>query len=229
MQFLVIGMGRFGRALAEALARAGHTVVVVDRSEEAMEGLEDLVTQALIMDATNERALSSLDLPGFDAVVVATSGNIEDSVLITMLAKGLGAKRLIAKASSELQARILLKLGVDEVVFPEREIGKKLAQRLVSPGLNELLELSEEHSLVEIRAPKAFAGKSIRETEARRKYGVHILAIKRRLPTPNPDGKMGYVEKTIVAPGPDEEIMEGDTLVILGRDEDINRVRALSK
>ncbi|MEO0141522.1 MAG: TrkA family potassium uptake protein [candidate division WOR-3 bacterium] len=227
MQFLVIGIGRFGKAVAEALADAGHEVVAVDEKEEAVLEVETKVSQALVMDATNERALRTLGIGDFDAVIVATSQNIESSLLITMLAKELGAKKIVAKTATPLQAKVLKRLGADLVVYPERDMGQRVAQLLTSPMIFEFIELSPTHSLVEIVAPEAFAGKTIGETKARTRYGVNIIGIKRRVPEMDEDGKVTYKEETIIIPSAEEEIARGDLLIVIGRDEDIDALKRL--
>jgi len=227
MQFLVIGIGRFGKAVAEALADAGHDVVAVDENEEAVLEVEVMVSQALVMDATNERALRTLGVGDFDAVIVATSQNIESSLLITMLAKELGAKKIVAKTSTLLQAKVLKRLGVDLVVYPEKEMGQRVAQILTSPRIFEFIELSPTHSLVEIVAPEIFAGKTIKQTNARADYGVNIIGIKRRVPEMDENGQVTYREETIIAPSPDEGIGSGDLLIVIAKDENIEALKKL--
>jgi len=227
MQFLVIGLGRFGKAVAEALADAGHDVVAVDENEEAVMEVEVMVSQALVMDATNERALRTLGVKDFDAVIVATSQNIVSSLLITMLVKELGAKKIVAKTSTSLQAKVLKRLGVDLVVYPEREMGQRVAQILTSPRIFEFIELSPDYSLVEIVAPEAFVGKTIKQTDARAKYGVNIIAIRRKVPEMSEDGKMTYKEEMIITPPAEEEIRAGDLLVVIAKDENIEALKRL--
>jgi trk system potassium uptake protein TrkA len=227
MQFLVIGIGRFGKAVAETLAEAGHDVVAVDENEEAVMEVEAVVSQALVMDATNERALRTLGIKDFDAVIVATSQDIESSLLITMLVKELGAKKIIAKTSAPLQAKVLKRLGADLVIYPERDMGQRVAQILTSPRIFEFIELSPEYSLVEIVAPEAFVGKTIKETDARAKYGVNIIGIRRRVPEMSEEGKVTYREETIITPSAEEEIASGDLLIVIAKDEDIEALKKL--
>ncbi len=227
MQFLVIGLGRFGKAVAEALSESGHEVVAVDENEEAVLEVEVMVSQALVMDATNERALRTLGVKDFDAVIVATSQNIESSLLITMLAKELGAQKIVAKTSTSLQAKVLKRLGVDLVVYPEKEMGQRVAQILTSPRIFEFIELSPDYSLVEIVAPEAFVGKTIKKTDARAAYGVNIIGIRRRIPEMDDEGKITYREETIIAPPAEEEIGPGDLLIVIAKDENIEALKKL--
>jgi len=227
MQFLVIGIGRFGRAVAEALADDGHEVIAIDEHEEMVASVEEKVSQALIMDATNERALRSLGIPDFDAVIVATSQDVESSILISMLAKELGAKKVVSKTATSLQAKILKKLGVDMVIFPEREMGERLAQILTSPKIFDFIELSPEYSMVDIVAPERFVGKTIRDSDARAQHRIHIIGIKRRVPDVSESGGVTYREEALIAPSPDEEIRTGDLLIVIGKNEDIETFKNL--
>lgn len=228
MQFLVVGVGRFGRAVAETLAREGHEVVAVDRDEDRLLAVSDAVADALVMDSTQERSLRTLGVEDFDAVIVAIGEDVEASILTTVLLKELGAKRVVVKASSELHAKILKRVGADLVVFPEREMGERVARTLSSPRIWDYIELSKDYSIVEIVAPRSFERKTIRQTQARSRYGIHIIAIKRRTPKMDERGEItGYDERVIVAPPPDTEIMPGDLLVVMGRVEDVERFRGL--
>ncbi|HDM90062.1 MAG TPA: TrkA family potassium uptake protein [candidate division WOR-3 bacterium] len=227
MEFCVIGLGRFGSAIAQTLARKGHEVLAIDRDEGRVQELEDKVSQALVLDATNEKALKSLGLKDFDWVIIAMSQDIEASILSTMLVKEAGAKKVLAKASSDVHAKILKRIGADRVIFPEREMGQKVAESLSSPRIFDYIELSPEYSIVEIVAPKSFQGKTIKQTEARTKYGIHIIAIKRKKPEMENESKVTARDLILVAPDPNEEILQGDLLVILGKIENIEKVKEL--
>jgi len=227
MEFCVIGLGRFGSAIAQTLARKGHEVLAIDRDEGRVQELEDKVSQALVLDATNEKALNSLGLKDFDWVIIAMSQDIEASILSTMLVKEAGAKKVLAKASSDVHAKILKRIGADRVIFPEREMGQKVAESLSSPRIFDYIELSPEYSIVEIVAPTAFQGKTIKQTEARTKYGIHIIAIKRKKPEMEDEKNVTYRDLILVAPDPNEEILQGDLLVILGKIENIEKVKEL--
>jgi trk system potassium uptake protein TrkA len=227
MQFCVIGLGIFGTSIALTLSQKGHEILVIDKDESKVASIEEQVSQALVMDATNEKALKGLGLKDFDWVIVAITQDIESSILITMLVKEAGAQRVIAKAGSDLHAKILKRVGADKVVFPERETGQKVAESLASPRIFDYIELSPEYSIVELVAPQAFEGKTIKETEARSKYGIYIIALKRKLPEVKEDGVMDIKEEIIIAPNPNEEILKGDLLVLLGKLSDIERVKKL--
>jgi len=227
MQFLVLGLGRFGSSVALALAKKGHEVLAVDKDEDKVAAIEDEVSQALVLDATQEKQLEALGIGHFDWVIVSMSQNIEASILATLLAKELGAKNVLSKASSDIHAKILRKVGADKVIFPEREMGQRVAEYLSSPRIFDYIELSPEYSIIELVAPSVFENKTIRETQARTKYGVHIIAIKRRIARVEKEGELELEEKVLIAPDPDEEILKGDLLILLGKIENLEKVKKL--
>lgn len=213
-QFGVIGLGRFGSAMATTLADLGHDVVGVDGSEERVRHLADTITHAIQLDATDERALRAAGIHDVDVAVVSIGENIESSLLVVMQLKELGIKTIVAKAVTPLHGRILEKLGVSRVIFPEREMAIRVAHSLVMPNVIDYIELSKDFSIVELPAPKAFVGQTLKQLELRPRYGLTLIAIKRR-----PHG--GAAEITNVAPTADERIAEGDTLSLLGSNERI--------
>lgn len=204
-QFLIIGAGRFGAALAETLADLGHEVVVIDRDEDALGDLTDAVTHAAIVDATNESALAKLDIKTFDTVVVAIGQNLEASILATVAAKSAGARHLISKADTALTARVLASVGADEVVRPEHDIGVRLARQLATPTIVHAFELGQDHRVVEIETV-GLRG-TLAELALPRRFGVQVMAVRR-------EGRL------YVSPGADFEIYPGDRMVVLGASDD---------
>lgn len=211
--FLIIGAGRFGSALACELASLGHEVLVIDKSEEKIEAIADYVTHSVIADARDEGVMDSLGVVDFDVAVVANAGSIEDSVLVTIMLKERGVRRVIAKANDMLHMKVLERLGADEIVLPERDMGKRLAQRLSSKNIVDYIELSEEYSIVEIGAPLSWREKTFAELDVRRKYGMNIIAVRN-----DNDG-------ITVSPTANYKIKAEDILVVLGRNEDIKKLR----
>ncbi len=225
MQFCVIGLGRFGTALAVTLTKKGHEVLAIEKDEARAQSLEDKIGQIMIFDSTNEAAMRRVGLSEFDWVVVAMSSDLEASILTTMIVKNAGAKKVCAKAFTDIHANILKKLGVDKVVFPESEMGENLAEILSSTSIFHFIELSEEYSIVEISSPSFFWDKSLQETDARRKYGINIIAVKRKEPfQKDKSGTFDYKENLIISPRFDFMIKEGDILVALGRKDDIAKL-----
>ena len=211
-QFAVIGLGRFGSAMATTLAELGQDVIGVDASSENVSRLADSIAQAVELDATDERALRSVGVQDVDVAVVSIGEDIESSLLVVMQLREIGVKQIIAKAVTPVHGRILEKLGVSRVIFPEREMAERIAHGLVMPNVLDYVELSRDYSIVELPAPASFLGKSLRSLEIRPKFGVTLIAIKRRHPT---TGK----EITNIAPTADEVIREGDVLSLLGSND----------
>jgi trk system potassium uptake protein TrkA len=210
-QFVVLGLGRFGSSLARTLYGLGYDVLAVDEMEEAVQEISESVTHAVQADATDESILRSLGLRNFDVAIVAIGSNIQSSILISMIVKELGVKHVVAKAQSELHAKLLYKIGVDRVVFPERDMGIRLAHNLVSSNVLDFIELSSDYSIVEMAALDEWQGKTLKDLDFRRKYGLNVIAIKR-------NGEMN------VSPRAEEKIEENDVLVVIGDNERITRL-----
>ena len=211
-QYLVFGLGRFGSSLARALCAQGQEVLAVDNDQELVNDIAPYVTQALRLDATDEEALQTLGVQNFDAAVVSIGQNMRDSILISVLLKEMGVPYLIAKANDDLHAKVLKKIGVDRVVFPERDMGARLARSIITPSVLDLMELSGDYQLVETLLPDGWDGGSLRSIDVRRKYGVSIVAVHR-------EGRY------LVAPAPDMPFQAGDTLLVMGRREDVERLK----
>jgi trk system potassium uptake protein len=210
--FLVIGLGRFGTSLAKALVSEGQEVLGVDSDPEVIQRLSGHLTHAVILDATNEESLASLGVGNFEAAIVAIGSNFEASVLITLALKRLSARSVVVKATTEVQADVLERVGADQVVQPERDAGLRLAHRLISPNVLDFLALAPGLSVAEIHAPDFMAGRTLAELDMRRKFKVSVLLIKNG-------------SRFLISPDPDDRIHAGDLLVVVGRDEDIARLR----
>ncbi|MGD9903578.1 MAG: TrkA family potassium uptake protein [Vicinamibacterales bacterium] len=219
--FAVIGLGRFGSAMATTLAQLGHEVIGIDGDEERVTALADQVSHAVRLDATDERALRAAGIQDVDVAVVSIGENIESSLLVVTLLKELGIANLVAKAVTPLHGRILEKLGVTRVVFPEREMAIRLAHSLVIPNVLDYIELSGDFSIVEVPAPAEFFGKSLREIGLRARFGLTTIAIKRAHAAPG--------EVTTVSPGPDDIVREGDVLALLGSNQRLGNLEQMLK
>jgi trk system potassium uptake protein TrkA len=221
-QFAVIGLGRFGSAMATTLAELGQDVIGVDGDAERVRQLADTITQAVELDATDERALRTVGIQDVDVAVVSIGENIESSCLVVMQLRELGIKTIVAKAVTPLHGKILEKLGVSRVIFPEREMAMRVAHGLVIPNVLDYIELSRDFSIVELPAPEAFVGRTLRDLELRPKYGLTLIAVKRRPIESGP-------EVTNIAPTADEVIRAGDVLSLLGSNERLSALDALLK
>lgn len=220
--FAVIGLGRFGSALSTTLAELGHDVIGVDGNEDRVRALADALTLAVQLDATDEKALLRAGIKDVDVAVVSIGENIEASLLVVTLLREIGIRDVIAKAVTPLHGRILEKLGVSRVVFPERETAIRLAHSLVIPNVLDYIELSGEYSIVDVPAPPDFFGKTLKEIGLRSRFGLTTIAIKRA--TNTSDGPV-----TNIAPGPDDVVREGDVLSLLGSNERLGQLDRMLK
>jgi trk system potassium uptake protein TrkA len=178
-QFIVLGLGKFGSAVATTLAELGHEVLGVDNDEEIVNDLKDKITQAVQADITEERVLKELGAKNFDAAIVSIGTDLEASILVAMMLKEMELKYVIAKAQNNLHAKVLKKIGVDKVVFPERDMGARIARRLITPNIKDYVELEPDYNIMEIKALPEFVDKSLSELDMRNKYGINVLSIKR--------------------------------------------------
>jgi len=226
-QCVVVGLGIFGAAVAKTLAEKGCEVLAIDEDEEKVKEISNIVTQAVQADATDEKTLRSLGVDKMDMAVVSTGENMEASILVTLLMKELGVKTIVAKAISPSHGTVLRKIGATRVVFPERDTGVRLAESLATPTILEHIELSPEYSILEVHAPKSFIGNSLREINVRAKHGVIIIAIKRKLPYLTETGESDFKEEILITPEADEEVADGDILVVLGPNKKIDNLRNL--
>lgn len=214
-QFIVIGLGRFGSSVARTLAGLGQEVLAVDINEERVKQLAHVVTHTAQADTTDAGTLKSLGVGNFDVGVVAIGENLQAGILTALLLKELGVPHVVAKVSNELHGQVMEKIGVDRVIYPEREMGKRLAHSLVSPSLLDYIELAEDYRIEEVVAPKSMNGKTLRELNLRNKMGISVIVIKR--------GE----DNMIISPGAEAVVYQGDTLVIIGKNSDLSRLNRL--
>lgn len=203
---IVLGLGRFGYAVATRLAQKGAYVTAVDSNYKTVEKIASLVSSSVQADITEEQALKSLGINNYDAAIIATGSNLEASIEATLICKDGGVNQVIAKASSGSHARILEKIGADYIVFPEADTAERLARSLVGPNLLEVIEFSDEFSIIEIKAHKSWLGKNLIDLDFRNEYQMNVVAFER-------DGQM------IIDFDPSLEIEENDILVLIGTSE----------
>lgn len=207
-QYAVIGLGRFGSSVADRLYTAGQEVLGIDISEERVENAELSVTHAVMADTTEEETLKSIGISNFDCVIVAIGNDMQSSILTTLLLKELGVKKVIAKALNKNHGQVLTKVGADWVIYPERDMGERVANQLLFPNMLNYIELSKEYNIEEIILPMSMKGKSLRELDLRAKYNISVIAIVS-------NGEI------IIAPSPDQDIHEKDMLLVVGNKEDL--------
>lgn len=209
-EFVVIGLGRFGGSIVKELIEQGADVMAIDIESERVDEFAPIATQAVVADTTDEAVLKSLGIRNFDHVIVAIGDNIQSSILTTLMLKELGVKRITVKAQNDYHEKVLSKIGADNVVHPERDMGIRIANNILSNNVLDYLELSDEHSIMELIVNSKLAGNSLIDLDIRAKYGINIVAIKR--------GK-----SIIVSPQADEKLQLNDIMIIIGADVDINR------
>lgn len=210
--FAVIGLGRFGLSVCQSLQAAGQEVLAIDNDEELVESYKEVVTQAVIADAQDEDAMRDLDLGNFDHVIVALGRNIQASILATLIVKELGATSIIAKAETAMHGRALEKIGADQVVYPERDMGQRIAKRLLSHNILNYLEISDDYTMAEVNVGNSkLNDRTIGELEFHKKFGLTLIAVKH-------DGQV------LISPDVDTKISKGDTLAVVGQTMDVEHL-----
>ena len=208
---LIIGLGRFGKHMAQKFSEQGNDILAVDTDEDRVNAVLPFVRDAQIGDATNEMFVESLGVANFDLCVVAIGDNFQSSLETTSLLKDMGAKFVLSRASRDVHAKFLLRNGADEVVYTEKETAERLAVKYGNDSVFDYIEINEDYSIYEIGVPDSWVGKSILDKKVRTKYNISILATKR--------GKEIYP-----LPHPDHVFSETESLMILGRNEDVKRL-----
>lgn len=212
-QFAVIGMGRFGSSVAKTLSDLDFEVLAIDSSEQRTQEVSSFVTHVVQADSTDEDAIRALGLRNFDVVIVAIGQDIQASILTTIIVKEIGVPKVVVKAQNELHGKVLRKVGADKVIYPERDMGMRVAHHLISSNIIDYIELSEDYSLVEIQASGAMIGRNLRELDIRTKFGCNVMGIKTG-------------EKMNIAPNAEDIIRDKDILVVVGKNTDL---RSLEK
>ncbi|XEC93872.1 TrkA family potassium uptake protein [Paenibacillus tarimensis] len=207
-QYAVIGMGRFGSSVAQALSQMGFEVLAIDSREQKIQDVVNIVTHAVSADSTDEEAMRAIGIRNFDVVVVAIGQDIQSSILTTLILKDLGVGTIIVKAQNELHGKVLEKIGADKVVFPERDMGLRVAHHLISPNILDFIELSDDYSIAEIKAPVRMIGKNLKQLDIRAKHRCNVMGIKS-------GADMN------ISPHAEDMIREGDILIVVGKNTDL--------
>jgi trk system potassium uptake protein TrkA len=215
--YAIIGLGQFGTSLAVSLYEMGQQVLCIDKDEEKINNISSRVTFAVQADVTDEKALKALGLQNFDVVVISLSEDLGASVLATSLCLEMGVKHVYAKVKDEMHAKVLMKIGAEKVIFPERDTGHRLARQMITGDkILEVIELQMGYAVFEMQTLQAWAGRRLKDLELRNKWGVTVLAIKRG-------------DEIIAGPGADSTIEAEDTVVLFGSDKDLKRLENTKK
>lgn len=208
----VVGLGNFGTNLAITLAKTRQQVLVIDQSQEKIDAIADTVTNAVCGDATNEAVLRASGIKNCECAVICMEHNLSDTILITLIMKELGIKKIVVRATDEQQKKVLLKVGADFVVLPEKESGTKLAYTLSRRGMVDYFAPSGDFAIAEIITPKAWVGKTVTELDVRRKYNVNIIAVAER------------EDEFVLLGDPNRVFRENELLVIAGSNNAIAKL-----
>lgn len=209
--FCIIGLGKFGISLAKTLADEGKQVMIIDTDADKINALADVVTQAVIGDPTNESVLRSCGLADYECAVVCMTKNINDNILLTIMLKEAGVKKIVSRAANEGHKKVLEHLGVDMVVFPEQDMGEKIGFMLARDNVTEFIDF-HGYQIVEFTVPSAWTGKNLIELELRGKYGINVLAVT------NAEGNV------LVSPSPTRGFINGDSVSVIGTEKDVDKL-----
>ncbi|MDW7738934.1 MAG: TrkA family potassium uptake protein [Bacillota bacterium] len=211
--FLVIGAGRFGKSVARTLCDAGHDVMVVDKDETLVQQISSDVTDAVSADITSESCVKALGVRDFDAIVLAIGFDVQASIMAAILLIEKEARYIVAKAQTDLHGKVLEKIGINRVIYPERDMGQKIARSLIAPTIIDMIELSDDYSVVEVKAPAEMVGKTLLELNLRARYGVSVIAFRR-----NNGGS------TNISPVAEDVVEAGDIIVAIGENKQLEKL-----
>lgn len=221
-KFAVIGLGKFGMSVATTLFEKGAEVIAIDNDQALIDEIVGRVSVAINMNSTDERSLKLNRIQDVDAVILAIGNSIEVSVLTTVILKRLGVSNIYAKVDSKVHARILELLGVQNIIFPEEQLGIQLANSLISSSVLEYIDLSSGHSVVELVVPDSWVGKTLQQLALPTEKGVNIVAIKYTEQVVTKEGENRLAKKINDLPGANDIINEEDVLVLIGPKSKIN-------
>lgn len=213
-EFVIFGVGDFGMNVAKTLSNSGATVMVVDKDENQLEKIVHEVTHTICADATNPEAMKQLGIRNYDGAIVGTGHSLETSVLITMQLKEMEVPFIMVKASTDIEGRILTRVGADKVIFPDREMGIRVGNDIINGNYFEAIELSDEYSIVDMAVPSVWVGKSLQQLNIRSRYGVSIIGIR-------------GLEEININPAAEYKLKEQDVLIVLGHNTEIQRLREM--
>jgi len=215
-RFAVIGLGNFGFHASKALYEDGNEIVAIDSDKGRVHAIDPYSTEAVVLDATDKEALKALGLENMDGVIVSTGTKISTSILICLHLQEMGVKKILAKALDEDHGKILRRVGATEIIHPERDMAIRVSRGLSRPNVLDFVPLGEDYDLVQVGPPREFIGKNLKDLNLRAKYKVHIIAIKELVP-----------ENFVLVPPANFVIKDSDVLIMLGKTEDIKKIKVL--
>ncbi|MCP4049521.1 MAG: TrkA family potassium uptake protein [bacterium] len=218
----VIGLGQFGYQVATTLAQKGFDVVALDTNMEIISEIKDIVSQAVMIDATDEKAMRSVNIDNVDKAIVAIGSNLQSSLLSAALLVRMNIEEIYVRAINALQENILRSMGINNIINIEKEMGIQITNTISAEGIGRYIEISDQHSLMEIKVPKSFAGKTLKDLDLRSKYKINIVGIKTNSPEVTDDGDIKYKLKMTVVPDPEYPLSSNDMLIVTGTDSNLN-------
>jgi len=224
-QFVIIGTGRFGSAVAVTLTKKGKQVMVLDKDEQVIQRLSEIVTQAIQVNISDGSALESLELGDMDVAVIGIGNCLEASILATMQLKEMGVKTVVAKANTRSDKKILSRVGADRIVFPERDMGERVANSLVSPTIFDYIQVSPGFGIVETKVPESLQDQTLGEANVRSRFGVDIVALRRQAPKLDKNGESELKDNLTIAPPASEILGKNDILIIIGEEKNIEKFK----
>jgi trk system potassium uptake protein len=219
----IIGVGQFGYHLAVALSQKGYEIIAIDEKEEIITEIKDLVSQAVILDATDEKAMRAVNIDSVDKAVVAFGSSVQSSLLTTALLQKMSIQEIYVRQINTLQESILKSMGIKNLISIEEEMGSQVANTISSQGVGRYVSISNRHSLIEISVPDPLVGKTLADSNIRAQYGINIVGIKTRNPEIKDDGEVSYEIQMTDIPDPRYALKKEDLLVVAGTDDNLNR------
>lgn len=219
----VIGLGQFGFHIATNLSQKGFEVIALDNNIELVSEIKELVSQAISIDATDEKTMRAINIDKLDKVIVAFGTNVQSSLLCSALLQRMNIQDIYVRAINPLQESILKTMGIKNIINIEKEMGMQLSTTITSDGIGRYIEISDQHALMEIKVPQVLVGKTLKSLRLRNKYKINIVGIKTNVPQINDEGEIEYKLNMTVVPDPNYPLSQDDMLVVAGTDTNLNR------
>jgi len=223
---VVVGLGTFGITAASELIKKGCHVTAIDRSEKMAEIASEFAIDVIVADARERKPLEEAGVADADAAIVSVGEDLEASFLATLHLKEFGIPYIVTKATSKFQGEILEKIGADRIIYPEEEIAEKLVEQLFHPNIINYLQLTDKVSVMESPTPDSFVGKTLKQISLRNKYGINLIAIKRKI---KKEGDNNIIEEVMEVPSAEEKIQEGDILLVIGRCDYLEKFKNMQR
>ena len=219
----VLGIGQFGFHLAISLTQKGFDVLVIDSDPEKIDDIKELVSEAIILDSTEEKAMRAVNINTVDIAIVAIGSNVQSSLLTTALLQRLGIQEIQVRYINSLQENILNSMEIKTIISIEKEMGIQISNTLSTQSVGKYISISDRHSVMEIQVPNGFIGKTLKDLHIRSQFKVNIVGIKLRIPEVNDNGEISYTIQMTDVPDPNYPLAKEDLLIIAGTDDNLRK------